>query len=98
MGSGPAPVAHMKLASAVTTPQQSDEQALARPCRCHRFVSLPVDGVATLHTLVFFVSGPVNIPHMMTGDEDPTFFRPTIRTLPLFKPAFYQQGLHRPPP
>src|ERR1700682_908993 len=34
---------------------------------------------------------------MMTGDEDPTFFRPTIRTLPLFKPAFDQQGLHRPP-
>ena len=87
----------MQLAATVATAQQSDEQALPRPDRRHRFVGFPMNGVAASHTLIFFVSGPVNICRMMIGEEDPTLRRPTIRGLPLFESAVHQHGLDRTP-
>src|SRR6185437_14933409 len=81
MSSGSAPVAYVKLTAAVATAKQSGKQALARTDGRHGFIGLPVDGVAASHPLVFLVSGPVNITHMMAGDEYPTFLGPTHRRL-----------------
>src|SRR3954454_23406946 len=94
MRAGPTPIAHMQLAAAMTAAQQSDEQALSCTNRRHGLICLPVDRVALPHALVFLVSGPINIPHMMVGEKDTTLFRRAIRSLAFLEPARYQRGLH----
>ena len=64
----------------------------------HRFVALPVHGIPPDHTLILFVSGPVNITHVMIRDKDPAIFGSTRGTLTLLQPAFDQQRFDRPTP
>jgi hypothetical protein len=95
VSSGAAPVADMKLTAAMAAAQQPNQEPLSSTDRRHRFISLPVNGVAARHTLIFFLSGPVNIFHMMTSDENPTLLGLPIRCLALLESAVDQQRLRQ---
>ena len=77
--------------------EKPNEKALPSAYRGHRFVALPVYGIAPYHALVLFVGGPVNITHMVIADKDPALFGATHRALTFLEPALHQQGGNRTP-
>src|SRR5215813_6947492 len=82
----------MKLATTMPTADKPHQKALPlADCR-HRFVAFPVHRVPPDHTLVLFVGRPVNVSHVMLGDEDSTFFGATVGALSLLKPALDEYG------
>src|SRR5260370_19474890 len=89
-----APVAYEQLATNMPTPQKPHQQALPGTDRGHRFVALPVHRIAQDHPLILFVSGPVNITHVMIRDKDPAILRSPSSTLTLLQPAACQHGRH----
>src|SRR6516225_5758001 len=76
------------------TPQKPHQKALPGTDRGHRFVALPVHRIAPDHLLILFVSGPVNITHVMIRDKDPAIFGSPRGPLTLLQPAFSQHGHH----
>src|SRR6202043_1223802 len=87
----------MQFASTTSASEKPHQKPLSGADRSHRFVSLPVHGITPRHSLVFFVGGPVNIPHVMIADKDPALFGSTHRALALFELALDQQGRNRAP-
>src|SRR5262252_7064523 len=77
--------------------EEPHQKTLAGANRRHRFIPLPVHGIAPHHSSVLLVGGPVNITHMMIADEDAALFGGTHRALAFFQPALYQQRRYRPP-
>jgi hypothetical protein len=59
----------MQFASTTSASEKPHQKPLSGADRSHRFVSLPVHGITPRHSLVFFVGGPVNIPHVMSGSD-----------------------------
>jgi hypothetical protein len=92
MGAAAAPIPYMQLASTMSAAQESDQKTLASANRRHRFVSLTVHRIAPYHSLVLFVSRPVNITYMMITDEDTALFGGAHRALTFLEPASYQHG------
>ena len=95
MGSMCAPIAHMKLATTMPTANQPHQKTLAVTDGRHRFVAFPVHGVSPDHALVLFVGTPVNVSHVMLGDEDSAVFGATVGILSLLKPALDEHGFDR---
>src|SRR3984885_16309307 len=87
----------MQPAPTVSTAEEPDQKTLASAYCCHRFVPLPVHGIAPHHSSVLFVCGPVNITDMMIADEDAALFGGARRALTFLKSAVDQPGRRRTP-
>jgi hypothetical protein len=59
-----------QLAPTMSATQKAYQKPLAGANRRHRFVPVPVHGIAPRHSSVLFVCGPVNITHMMGHRRD----------------------------
>ena len=67
----------MELAATVATAKKPNQQTLPSSNRGHRFIPLPVYGIAPRYPLVLLVGGPVYVTFMMIADEDTAVCGPT---------------------
>src|ERR1700693_1231180 len=81
----------MELAATVPTAKKTHQKALPGSNRSHGFIPLPVYGITLRHSPILFIGCPVNIAHMMIGDEDPALLSLPRGLLTLLQPAVNQQ-------
>jgi hypothetical protein len=85
IGAAASPVTYVELAATVPTAKKTHQKALPGANRGHGFIPLPVYGITPRHSLILFIRCPVNIAHMMIGDEDPALLGSTRGSLTLLQ-------------